>query len=263
MIIFCSQTERRIILIGNLGAGKSHSGNGILGKTSFESKQCWSLVTKKCKHDSTIKNDIKYQVWDTPGMNPTEELKKIYDVKTNIRRCLYGSYPGFHAIVLVLSATERITNELFKLLDDLLDENAYEFMIIIISKLENDHKKLNAIIKDCKEFQKLQSKCDNRIVIFGNNAGNIPTECVKMFYDILEKLFTENTTSGKPYYTHKYSKTTEKLFNRDLDDYRRDNPKVEEKKAHDIVSFRAAEGFSPRDKELKRHILSSKSCSIS
>lgn len=261
-LFFSSQTERRIILIGNLGAGKSHCGNGLLGKKSFESRQCWSLVTTKCEHDFAIINSIKYQVYDTPGMNLTEELKKIYDVKTDIRRSLYGSYPGFHAIVLVLSATERITSELFELLDDLLDENAYEYMIIIIAKLENDEKKLNAIIKDSKEFQKLQRNCNNRIVIFGNNPERIPTECVNNFHDILENLVTKNAKSGKHCYTHKYSKTTKKLFKKDYEDYLRDNPYVDKNEAFDIVRCRVAEGLFPRHKEHKRHILS-KSCSIS
>lgn len=261
-----TQVERHIILIGMLGSGKSHCGNGILGKECFESKRCWSMVTRNCHYYSDIRNGLKYHVFDTPGMNLTEEMEKEFDVKTDIRRCLYGLYPGYHAIILVLSATERITKEFFKLLDNLLEENAYKYMIIIISKLENDENKLNEITKNLKELKQLENKCEQRVVIFGNNQENIPDQCVKKFDDILTKLIMKNIKLGKEYYTHKYSAMVEKLIKKDKKDFLRENPEVGINEASNIVKFKAAEGFSPRDQELKRLICSftlTMSCSIS
>lgn len=256
-----TQAERRIILIGNLGAGKSHCGNGILGKKCFKSECCWSLVTTDCQYDSATRNGLTYQVFDTPGINLTEKMEKDFDVKTGIRRCVYGSYPGYHAIILVLSASERITNALFKLLDNLLEENAYKYMIIIISKLENDENKLNQITKDSQEFKKLETKCGKRVVIFGNNPEYIPDECVKKFDDILTNLIRKNSQLGKEYYPHTYSKLVRNLLKKDEEDYMRKNPHVEKNEASNIVRINAAVGLSPNDKELKRHINSS--CTIS
>lgn len=91
--------ERRIILIGKLGAGKSHSGNGILGKTEFESKRCWSSVTRQCKYGSAARDGFLYRIYDTPGVNSPEELQTTVNVEEDIRRCLYCTSPGFHAIV--------------------------------------------------------------------------------------------------------------------------------------------------------------------
>lgn len=253
-----TQAERHVILIGNLGAGKSHCGNGILGKKSFESKRSWSLVTRHCKYDFAIRNGLKYHVFDTPGMNLTDKMKKEFDVKTDIRRCLYGLYPGYHAIVLVLSANEMITNELFKLLDDLLEEKAYEYMIIIISKLENNKNKLDEITKDSQTFKKLESKCKKRIVIFGNNPECIPDECLKKFDDVLTNLIRENI--DKEYYTHKNT-WVKNMLKKDEEDYLKKNPHVEKNEASNIVRINAAVGLSPRDKEIKSRI--SKSCSIS
>lgn len=254
-----TQAERNIILIGNLGAGKSHCGNGILGEKRFESKHSLSLVTRHCKCDFVNKKDLKYHVFDTPGMNLTERMKKNVDVKTDIRRCLYGLYPGYHAIILVLSANEMITNEQFKLLGDLLEEKAYEYMIIIISKLENSKEKLDEITKDSQTFKKLESKCKQRVVIFGNNPECIPDECVKNFDDVLTKLIEKNRT--KEYYTHKNTTWVKNMLKKDEEDYLRKNPHVEKNEASNIVRINAAVGLSPRDKELKSQI--TKSCSIS
>lgn len=256
-----TQAERHIILIGNLGAGKSYCGNKILGKTRFESKCSWSVVTRHCKYDSAIRNGFNYHVFDTPGMNLTEKMKKDIDVKTDIRRSLYGLYPGYHAIILVLSATEMITDELFKLLGDLLEENAYKYMIIIISKIENDENKLNEITKDSQTFKNLENKCNKRVVIFGNHPEKTPDECVKQFDDILTNLIMENSKLGKEYYTHKYSKWVKDMLKKDEEDFLRKNPTVEKQEASNIVKTKAAEGLSPRDKELKRRI--SRSCCIS
>lgn len=256
-----TQAERHIILIGKLGAGKSHCGNGILGKTCFESKGCLSMVTRNCQYHSAIRNGLRYHVFDTPGLNLTEKMKKEFDVKTDIRRSLYGLYPGYQAIILVLSASERITNELFKLLDNLLEENAYKYMITIISKLENDENKLNEITENSNEFKQLKIKCEQRVVIFGNDPENIPDVCLKKFDDILTKLIMKNSKLKKEYYTHRYSSWVEKLLKKDEKDFLIKNPKFEKSEASYAVKFRAAEGFSPRDKELKHHL--SKSCVIS
>lgn len=256
-----TQGERHIILIGNLGAGKSQCGNAILGDKRFESKRSWSLVTRHCKHESAIREDFMYHVFDTPGMNITERMKKDADVKVDIRRCLYGLYPGYHAIILVLSATEMITNELFELLGDLLEENAYDYMIIIITKVENDENKLNELSKDSKTFKNLKIKCEERVVIFGNNPEYIPGDCVKKFDDILTNLIIKNSKLGKEYYTHKHSTWVKKWLKKDEEDFLRKNPNVDKNEASYIVKTKAAEGLSPRDKELKSHI--NKSCSIS
>lgn len=252
--------ERHIILIGKLGAGKSHCANGILGKTYFESKRCLSMVTRNCQYYSAIRNGLKYHVFDTPGLNLTEKMKKEFDVKTDIRRTLYGLYPGYHAIILVLSATERITNELFKLLDNLLEKNAYEYMITIISKLENDENKLNEIAENSNEFKQLKIKCEQRVVIFGNNPEDIPDMCVKKFDDILRNMIMKNSKLEKEYYTHRYSSWVKKFIKKDEKDFLRKNPECEKSEASYVVKFKAAEGFSPRDEELKHHL--NKSCLI-
>lgn len=243
-------SERNIIIIGNLGAGKSHSGNGILGKHVFESKRCWSLVTKRSTYGSCERNGLNYHVFDTPGINPSPNMQKEYDVKTEIRRCLMCISPGFHAIVLVLSADERITKDVTELLDDILTDNAYEYMIIVISKLENDNDALEELMDEHHRLIELYKKCGRRLVIFGNDQETIPIQCVEKFDDILTELIKKNRDSRKEFYTDKYAGEARKILEKDCYDYTKNNH-VGEKAAFEKVQIIAAEGDSPREKELR------------
>ena len=46
------EDKLRIVLIGNTEAGKSSTGNSILGYENFKSKSAGSFVTLKCKREA-------------------------------------------------------------------------------------------------------------------------------------------------------------------------------------------------------------------
>nr|XP_034324407.1 GTPase IMAP family member 4-like isoform X1 [Crassostrea gigas] len=245
--------ERRVILVGKLGAGKSHSGNGILGTKQFQSEQCWSSVTRRCDYGTAVRNGIRYRVFDTPGVNFPEDIRDGIDVETEIRRCLFCTSPGFHAIVLVLSATERITREdleMLKNLDTMLGESSFKYMILVITKLQNDESRLNEMIARAPEVAKLNVKCEARRVIFGKDENKIPPECLQKFDEVLTKLIKQNKRYGKEYYRHKYYDQATAILKLDKDDYKKKHPEISDSEAFEIVRNEAAIGLSPRDSEL-------------
>lgn len=250
--------ERRIILIGNLGAGKSHSGNGILGDTVFESKRCFSLVTKKCKYASAVRNDLKYGVLDTPGINLADETEKNKFIMPDIKRNLFCLSPGFHAIVLVLSADERLTTDFLDLIKVSLGGHAFDYMIIVVSKYPNNENALNEIIMDSPELKDLKTRCKDRIVIFGDDPKRIPSDCLQTFDDTLTKLIDQNILLKNEYYTHMCSERAKTAIERDIADYLKKNPNIEREEAAAEVTSMAVQGRSKRDKEIV-----GKSCTIS
>lgn len=247
--------ERRIILIGKLGAGKSHSGNGILGEKTFKSKQCWSSVTRRCDYGTAVRDGLRYRVFDTPGVNSPKDIRDGINVETEIRRCLFCTSPGFHAIVLVLSAAERITNEdlqMLKNLDTMLGESSFRYMILVVTKLENDESLLNEMIAAAPEVAKLNVKCEERRVIFGDDKNDISTECLRKFDEVLTELIKENSKHDREYYRHKYYDKATRILTLDKDDYKKKHPEMSDSEAFEIVRNEAAIGRSPRDSELKK-----------
>lgn len=247
-------SKRNIIIIGNIGAGKSHCGNRILGKQVFVSKMGFSLVTKKCTYGSCTRNGLNYQVFDTPGIDLTPKTQKEYDVKTEIRRCLMCISPGFHAIVLVLSADERLPKDFTKLFNGILEDVAYEYMIIVVSKQENNTVALDELINGHPRLKELIGKCNGRLVIFGNDQKTIPIESVEKFDDILTELINKNSYSGKEFYTDSNADDAMKILKKDQYDYMREYPNLSKEAALEKVQIIAAGGSSPREKELRESL---------
>lgn len=261
--------ERNIILLGKLGAGKSHSGNGILGiKDYFKSSKGWVSSTKTCDYGCAERNNRKYRVFDTPGINSTNDMNETIDVDTEIIRCLFCTSPGFHAIVLVMSADERVTPDDVKMvetLDYVLGKKGFGYMMLAVTKLDDDdYKTLDKMIEDAGAMKALDRKYQSRRVILGDSNKGIPETCIKRFDEELEKLVQKNRLNGEEYFKHKYYEKASKILEKDKEDYLKTYPNVTSEAAMEKVRELAALGKSQRDKELRALVDRSVcSCAIS
>lgn len=204
-------------------------------------------MTVEC--GSATRNGLKYRVFDTPGIDSYDQIF------TEIKRCLFCTSPGFHALVMVLSADERMTIDLIKMLkkfEEIVGKKGFDYMIIAVTKMNDDYDLLNQMIQLGTEIKLFDAKCQSRRVIFGENNTKIPDKCLQRFDMEVEELIKKNRLKGQEYFEHDDYKKASYILEKDKLDYLKCNPKVSSEDAMEIVRVNAALGKSPRDEELRQ-----------
>ncbi|XP_066498798.1 GTPase IMAP family member 7-like [Hoplias malabaricus] len=153
--------EIGIVLLGKRGAGKSSSGNTLLGGKPFHTEPGSEGVTQACSMSSSTIDGHRIFVVDTPGwtdfsQTDSETIQKIY-------KCIEISDPGPHVLLFVLPIG-RFTKEeddTAKQILEVFGEEAIKHTMVLFTKgddlegktieeyLEDAHLGLKNIIRMC------------------------------------------------------------------------------------------------------------------
>ncbi|KAL3861199.1 hypothetical protein ACJMK2_007251 [Sinanodonta woodiana] len=128
--------ERRIILIGKTGTGKSTLGNAILGAQIFnnEGVQMQSTTTHCQVGQKKTKDGKDLVVLDTPGLKDTK--RKPEEIIEELCKCTAITAPGPHAFCLVIRGDDKFTQENIDTLNEFctfFGEEIYKYIIVVFT----------------------------------------------------------------------------------------------------------------------------------
>ncbi|XP_071246172.1 GTPase IMAP family member 4-like [Salvelinus alpinus] len=178
-------SDLRTVLLCSVGAGKSATGNTILGREAFKVGSSPESVTKACEKQSREANGRKIEVLDTPGLGE--------DRRSEIARCIMDkSVPEPHVFLLVVRLGVRLTEDernTVKWIQQNVREDASHYTMILVTCADSPRLRGNTVddyVKQNQDLQTLIDSCGGRYHSFNNDDREDHNQVTELLEKIAE-----------------------------------------------------------------------------
>ncbi|XP_043094037.1 uncharacterized protein LOC122344130 isoform X2 [Puntigrus tetrazona] len=171
--------ELRIVLLGVSGAGKSSTGNAILGREAFKENR-----TRESEKQRGRVEDRNISIIDTPGFFNTDLTDD--EMKNELMKSMYLCYPGPHLFLLVINL-ENFREEQRNIVEQIQEtfaEEALRFTVVLFVGREKIPNRKWKLLRDSRKFQDLVNHCRGQYHVINSKSDIIPTHITNLLKTI-------------------------------------------------------------------------------